>query len=367
MPSVAVRDTPLEMRIEIDRSVRLDHGAANGHNRWHPEIPPAAAVDPGEEVVFELRDARDGTLGPGTPHERLLTAPSLAHPLTGPLEVRGAEPGDVLEVQILGYETDDHGWTGIWPGSGFLGDLFPEPFLVQWRLEDGVARSEQLPGVAVREGVFAGVIGVAPSHELFERALARELELAEAGAEVGLPDAETAAPPVAAEGLRTFPPRENGGNMDIRDLVAGSRLLLPVHEPGAMLSIGDLHFAQGDGEVCISAIETSGTATVRVGLRRDGWRPTFPCWETPARPGRRYFATTGVPVADDGRAADMDLNLATRRALIEMLDYLQGERGLEREPAYVLMSAAVELRLSEVVDKPNPLVSALLPLDVFEE
>jgi formamidase len=211
------------------------------------------------------------------------------------------------------------------------------------------------------------VIGVAPSHELFERALRRERELADGGAEIGLPDADGAAPASAADGLRTFPPRENGGNMDIRDLVAGSRLLLPVHAPGAMLSVGDLHFAQGDGEVCISAIETGGTATVRVGVRRDGWRPTFPCWETPARPGRRYFATTGVPVADDGSAADMDLNLATRRALIEMLGYLQAERGFERDPAYVLMSVAVELRLSEVVDVPNPLVSALLPLDVFEE
>jgi formamidase len=353
-------------RISIDRSVRLDHGAANGHNRWHPDMQPVASVEPGDEVVFELRDARDGTLGPGTPHEALLTLPSLAHPLTGPLAVRGAEPGDVLEVEIVGYETDDHAWTGIWPGSGFLGDLFPDPFLAQWRLEDGFARSEQLPGIAVPAGVFAGVIGVAPSRELLERALAREGALADAGGEVSMPDVEYAAPPEAADGLRTFPPRENGGNMDVRDLQAGSRLLLPVHVPGAMLSIGDLHFAQGDGEVCISAIETGGSATVRVGLRRDGWLPTFPAWEAPARPARGYFATTGIPLDDDGRAGHMDLNLATRRALVEMLDYLQAERGLERQPAYVLMSAAVELRLSEVVDVPNPLVSALMPLDVFE-
>ena len=353
-------------RIEIDRSVRLDHGAANGHNRWHPDLEPVASVDPGAEVVFELRDARDGTLAPGTPHDALPELPSLSHPLTGPLEVRGAEPGDVLEVEILGYETDDHGWTGIWPGSGFLGDLFPDPFLAQWRIEDGLARSDHVPRVAVPAGVFAGVIGVAPSRELFERALRREGELADAGAEVAMPDAETAAPPAAADGLRTFPPRENGGNMDVRDLVAGSRRWLPVHAPGAMLSIGDLHFAQGDGEVCISAIETGGSATVRVGVRREGWRPTFPAWQTPARPGRAYFATTGVPVTDDGAASDMDINVATRRALIEMLDWLRSERGLAREPAYVLMSAAVELRISEVVDYPNPLVSALMPLDVFE-
>jgi formamidase len=223
-----------------------------------------------------------------------------------------------------------------------------------------------VPGVAVPAGVFAGVIGVAPSRELLERALRRERALAEAGAQVAMPDPEGAAPRSAAGGLRTFPPRENGGNMDIRDLQAGSRLLLPVHVPGAMLSIGDLHFAQGDGEVCISAIETGGAATVRVGVRRGGWRLAYPCWEAPARPGRGYFATTGVPIEDDGAAADMDLNVATRRALVEMLDWLQTEHGLDREPAYVLMSAAVELRLSEVVDYPSPLVSALMPLDVFE-
>jgi formamidase len=355
------------IRIEIDRSTRLDHGAAGGHNRWHPEVEPVASVEPGETVTFELRDSRDGTLSRDSTHKDLLAIPSLAHPLTGPLEVRGAEPGDVLEVELLGYETDDFGWTAIWPGSGFLGDLFPEPFLAKWELDAGLARSEQVPGVAVPANVFAGVIGVAPSPQLFETALAREQALAEAGGELALPDPDGAAPPSAGAGLRTFPPRENGGNMDVRDLVAGSRLLLPVHVPGALLSMGDLHFAQGDGEVCISAIETGGEATVRVGLRRDGWRPTLPAWEAPARPGRDYFATTGIPLADDGTQGDLDLNLATRRALIEMLGYLEVEHGLGREAAYVLMSAVVELRMSEVVDVPNPLVSALLPLDVFDD
>jgi formamidase len=353
-------------RIEIDRSTRLDHGAAGGHNRWHPDIAPVASVDPGESVTFELRDSRDGTLTRDSAHEDLLAIPSLAHPLTGPLDIRGAQPGDVLDVEVLGYETDDFGWTAIWPGSGFIGDLFPNPFLARWELEAGHARSEQVPGVAVPAGVFAGVIGVAPSPELFETALTRERALAEAGGGVQLPDSEGAAPASAAAGLRTFPPRENGGNIDVRDLVAGSRLLLPVHAPGALLSIGDLHFAQGDGEVCIAAIETGGTITVRVGLRRDGWRPRFPAWETPPRPGRDYFATTGIPLADDGTQGDSDLNLATRRALVEMLGYLEAEHGLQREAAYVLMSAVVELRISEVVDAPNPLVSALLPLDVFE-
>ena len=210
------------------------------------------------------------------------------------------------------------------------------------------------------------MIGVAPSRELFDRVRAREAALAATGATFEHPTPELAVPREAADGLRTFPPRENGGNMDIRDLVVGAKLWLPVFVPGARLSIGDLHFAQGDGEVCISAIETGGTATLRVDVVRDGSPLRFPRWESPPRPGRRCFATTGIPLDDHGRNADRDLNLATRRALIELLDWLTHTHGLTREAAYVLMSVAAELRISEVVDAPNALVSAALPLDVFE-
>jgi formamidase len=355
-------DTGVTLRIQIDRSTPLHEGAANGHNRWHPDLAPVASVEPGETVTFELRDSRDRQLGRDSTHEDLLATPAIAHPLTGPLEVRGAEPGDVLELEVIGYETDDFGWTAIWPGSGFLGDLFERPFLARWELDDSNARSHQVPGVAVPACVHAGTIGVAPSWELFERARVRE-------AAVGAPNpptAELAWPPEAADGLRTYPPRENGGNMDIRDLGPGARLWLPVHVPGALLSIGDLHFAQGDGEVCISAVETGGSATVRVSLGRGGWRPTFPCYEAPPRAPRAAFATTGIPLTDTGEQGDLDLNLATRRALLELLDWLGSERGLDREAAYVLMSVAAELRVSELVDAPNALVSAALPLDVFE-
>ncbi|MGH2763834.1 MAG: acetamidase/formamidase family protein [Thermoleophilaceae bacterium] len=355
------------LRIEIDRSGPLHEGAEGGHNRWHPDLAPVASVAPGDVATFELRDSRDGLIGPDSGHGDLLDVPGIAHPLTGPLEVRGAAPGDVLELEVLGYETDGFGWTAIWPGSGFLGDLFERPFLARWELAGGVARSEQLPGVAVPACVHAGTIGVAPSPELFERARTREAALGEAGGVIHPPSPERAWPPQAADGLRTYPPRENGGNMDIRDLGPGARLQLPVHVPGALLSVGDLHFAQGDGEVCISAIETGGSATLRVGLRRDGWRPTFPCYEAPPRPPRTMFATTGIPLDDGGWQGDLDLNLATRRALVELLSWLEHERGLAREPAYVLMSVAAELRISELVDAPNALVSAALPLDVFED
>ncbi|MFN2617784.1 MAG: acetamidase/formamidase family protein [Thermoleophilaceae bacterium] len=356
------------MRVRIDRARPLHHGAEGGHNRWAPDLEPAVRVADGAELTLELRDARDGQLTSDSSHRDLLEIEDVTHPLTGPVYVEGAEPGDVLEVEILGFETDDFAWTAIWPGSGVLGDLFDEPYLVTWELREGVARSAALPGVAVEGHPFAGVIGVAPSPELLREQDARERVLADTGAHVELPSDRAAAPPEAAgHGLRTIPPRENGGNLDVRDLVAGSRLLLPVFVPGALLSIGDLHFAQGDGEVCISAIETGGAVSVRVSVEKGGWRPRFPAWESPPRPGRRMFATTGIPLDDDGRNADMDLNLAARRALIEMLDWLTGARGLERQAAYVLMSAAVELRISQAVNPPNRLVSAALPLDVFED
>jgi formamidase len=358
----------MPVRIEIDRSQRLDRGAARGHNRWHPELAPVASVEPGDTVTFEIRDSRDREITRESTHEDMLELPALAHPLTGPVEVAGAQPGDVLELEVLGYETDDFGWTAIFPGAGFLPDVFTRPFVVKWELEDGFARSEQLPGVAVPACTHAGVIGVAPSRELFERVLARERELAEGGARAHLPNPEHAWPPEAAYGLRTYPPRENGGNMDIRDLGPGARLWLPVHAPGALLSVGDLHFAQGDGEVCIAAIETGGSASFRISLASPGgWLPQFPAYQAPPRPERTMFATTGIPLDDAGRQGDLDLNLATRRALLELHGWLTATRELGAEEAYVLMSVAAELRLSEVVDAPNALVSAALPLDVFED
>jgi formamidase len=190
----------------------------------------------------------------------------------------------------------------------------------------------------------------------------REETLRAQGQTVADPFPDAAVPPEAADGLRTIPPRELGGNLDVRQLVAGSRLWLPVDMPGALFSIGDLHFAQGDGEVCGTAIEVAGAVTVRFALHEgSASRPRFPSYETPARPGRRSFATTGIPVD-----AGMDLNVAARTALLEMIDHLERTYGFERAAAYALCSVVVDLRISEVVDVPNPVVSALLPLNVFE-
>jgi formamidase len=331
------------------------------HNRWHPGLEPVATVTPGQEVTFETRDGLDGQLTRDSTHAdagRLNLG--LGHPLTGPVFVEGAEPGNALEVEFVSYESADFGTTAIIPGFGFLADLFPEPYLVKWEIADGRARSAELPGVAVAEDMFAGVVGVAPSHERLERYRAREEALRVRGQPVADPCPEAAAPPAASEGVRTIPPRETGGNMDVRQLVAGSRLWLPVDVRGALFSIGDLHFAQGDGEVCGTAIEVAGSVTVRFAVH-DVPTPAFPAYETPGSAARRSFATVGIPVE-----AGMDLNAAARAALLEMIGHLGRRYGLSRPAAYALCSACVDLRISEVVDVPYPLVSALLPLDVFE-
>ena len=356
------------MRVEVDASVPLAREPGTGHNRWHPDVEPIARVEPGEVITLETRDGIDGQLTRESTHADAAALDlGLGHPLTGPVFVEGIEPGDVLEVEFLAYETADFGITALIPGFGFLADLFPDPFVVQWEIDGDRARSTELPGVAVPGQPFAGVAGVAPSRELLEETRRRENALRDRGGAVADELPETALPPEAADGLRTIPPREGGGNLDIPQLVAGSRLLLPVSVPGALFSVGDLHFAQGDGEVCGTGIEVAGAVTVRFSvLRGPAWRPTFPAYETPAVPARRCFATTGLAVQEDGVQESLDLGVATRRALLEMLDYLEATRGLGREPAYALASAAVDLRLSEVVDIPNPVVSALLPLDVFE-
>ena len=182
-----------------------------------------------------------------------------------------------------------------------------------------------------------------------------------------------AAEPYASQALRTIPPRENGGNLDVPQVREGSRLLLPVHVPGALLSVGDAHFAQGEGEVCGTAIEVAATVTLEVSLRRpdtERWRQRFPAVEytqPPSEAARPWFQTTGIPLDDRGENEDVNVTVAARRALLEMIDWLGAERGLRREQAYVLASVAADLRVAEVVNIPNALVTCSLALDVFEQ
>ena len=363
-------------RIAVERHKSIVVSPANSHNRIWPDLEPVASIDPGEEVELELRDGMDGALTPASDSGALESVDfNTNHPLTGPVEIRGAAPGDVLVVTPTRIVPDGFGTTAVVPGFGVLGDVFQSYFLVVWEVVDGVARSEQMPGIAIHGRPFLGCVAVAPSQELLERATAREAALARTGAFVLEPEPLSAVPavePYASNALRTIPPRENGGNLDVAQVREGSRLLLPVHVPGALLSIGDMHFAQGEGEVSGTAIEIAGTTTVEVSLRRAdtlGWRPTFPAIEyeqAPSPVARPCFQTLGIPLDDDGANGDMDLRLAARRALQEMIGWLSAERGLSREQAYVLTSVAADLRVSEAVNVPNGVVSCRLPLDVFE-
>jgi formamidase len=338
------------------------------HNRWHPDVEPEVVAQPGDVVTLRCIDGLNGQLiRDSTTEDVLAVDHGLPHAMAGPVYVEGAEPGDVLEVEIVSIAPGDFGFTAIFPGFGFLADLFPDPYLVKWDVTAEFATSPSLPGVRIPPAPFPGVVGVAPSHALLAEIRRREDELRARGGAVVDERPDRAVPAAAAGGLRTIPPRENGGNLDTRQLVAGSRLLLPVHVPGALLSLGDVHYAQGDGEVAGTGLEVAADVTVRVGVRkRPAWRPRFPAYETPPEPPRRWFATTGMPVTAEGRNESRDLTLAARAALLEMLGYLETAYGFEPEAAYCLASVTVDLRLSEVVDVPNPVVSALIPLDIFE-
>ena len=364
--------------VEIDRAKRLKDEPTTGHNRFHPDIAPIVSVAEGEEVVLATRDGVDGQMGPATTEADMATMETGAiHPLTGPVFVEGARPGDVLEVEFVDILPQPHAFTAIFPGLGFLRDVFTTPFLVHWELRDGWATSPRLPGVRIPGAPFMGVSGVAPSPAQVRAWTARESELHARGGFVFPPDAAGAVPgrgAAAAEGLRTLPPRENGGNFDVKQLTRGSKLLLPVAVEGALFSTGDGHFAQGDGEVCVTAVERGATAVVRfrvmkgAAASRPFRAPRFshpgyfapPEWAAP----QRFIAAMGMPIRDDGVNEGENLTLACRNALLNLIDLLQ-ERGWSREQAYVLCSVAADLRVSNVVDVPNYVVSALLPEGIF--
>jgi formamidase len=339
--------------------------AAGWHNRWHPAIEPAGEIEPGVATTVETREGTDGVIGPSSTHDDLGRLDfSRAHQLVGPYYIKGAKPSDLLEIEVLEVSTKPFGFTAIFPGFGLLADLFPDPYLLKWELADGFGRSDRLPGVAVPEAAFAGVIGVAPSEAFLAEARELDRSIAAAGGPVIPDQPEGAVPALAADGLRTIPPRELGGNLDIRQLRPGAKLLLRAQVPGGMLSVGDLHFSQGDGEVCGSGIECAGTVTFRVSIVEDAsWQPRMPAFSSPGEPSRPSFATTGIPRGIEGPR--IDLTSAARDALGEMLEYLCAEHDLEREAAYALMSAVVDLRISQLVNMPHPLVTAFVPLDIF--
>jgi formamidase len=364
--------------IEIDRTKRLKDEPEKGHNRWHPDIPPILEVDVGEEVVLETRDASDQQIQPGMSVADLVGLDAkVAHPLTGPVYVKGAKPGDLLEIEYVDIVPQSTGWTRNRPGAGFLRDVFTEPYLVHWNMADDWATSPQLPGVCIPNGSFMGTAGIAPSRAQLDAWTQREADLIARGGFAAPPDAEDAVPssgPIAREGLRTLPPRENCGNVDAKQLTKGSRLLIPVNVDGALYSAGDGHYAQGDSECCITAIEMGATAVVRFRLHEGEAARHNIRWPRFAHPGyfaapewaapRNFIATMGMPIRDNGTQEGEDLTLAARNALLNMIELLQ-ERGWSREQAYIICSVAVDLKVSNIVDLPNVTVSAFLPEDIF--
>jgi acetamidase/formamidase len=308
---------------------RLD--ADSVHYAWDRDIPPRLLVDAGDTIVFETRDSSDRYYNPDSTHADVVRkGPLKGHPLTGPVYVRDAQPGDCLVVEVLDVVAQGgFGWTAIRPGRGLLPqEEFPRHFLQIWDLSNGdTARMRQRDDIAIPIESFPGIMGTA---------------LATPGAH------------------STIPPRENGGNLDLKHLTRGAKLYLPVSVPGALLSVGDAHAAQGDGEVCITAIEMSSTLTLRLDLQA-GRAPREPCVRTSGPLCIRtntqpYFATT---------AHGPDLFDCSRRAVRYLVDHIVAERGLSREEAYVLCSVCVDLKISQIVDAPNWSVAAFLPDSVF--
>ncbi len=297
---------------------------------WDNSLEPALEVEPGEAVELHVRDASDEQISARSGVEDV-TRLDFDHvnPVSGPVFVKGTKPGDVLEVELLEFRPPDWGWTAIIPGFGLLADEFPEPWLRISRVDAERERVVWSDGISLPYRPFPGTIGVAP--------------------------AEPGAHPI-------LPPSRWGGNLDTKHLRAGSTLYLPVGVEGALFSLGDTHAAQGDGEVCGTAIETAMDVTVRLSVRRDFTveAPQYRLPEGLLAPAERsaYHVCTGV--GPDLMGAVKDAVRATVLRLVE-------QHGLGREEAYALCSVAVDLRIHEVVDAPNWVVGAFLPDDIFEK
>ena len=316
-------------------SYSVDHHLSdrepNIHRAFDNSIDPVLTVEPGEVVRFECRDAVDGQLDlQSTADDVPEVSFDPVHPLTGPVAVEGASPGDVLEVELLDLQHKGWGYTLFMPGEmglGLLPDEFPDPGIHVWDLKGDVGKF--VNGIEVPLDPFPGVIGVAPGED-------------------GAHD--------------TLPPRSVGGNMDVKHLTAGSTLYLPVEAEGGLFSTGDCHAAQGDGEVSVTGIEAEMFVTARFDVRED-MDIEQPQFET-----RGPFTPTGVDEPMYGTTGiDDDLMEATRKAVRHMIEHLHTERGLTRGEAYILCSAIVDLKINEVVDAPNWTVSAYLPESIFPE
>lgn len=299
------------------------------HLAWDHTIPPVARVRSGDVVSFDLLDASCGQITDASTADAIRALDfSRVDQVNGPIYVEGARPGATLEIEFLDFTPASWGWTAIIPGFGLLADEFTEPALKIWDLSDGRdGWAAFAPGINIPLAPFCGEVGLAP----------------------------------AADGaLSTIPPYRHGGNMDTKHLTMGARLWLPVEVEGGLFSIGDGHAAQGDGEVCGTAIETPMRAEVRLTVR-DDIRVVEPQFRTAGPIAARTNA--GPFHATDGIGPD--LMAAARNAIRHMIDHLGEAHGLSRADAYMLCSVAVDLKICEIVDAPHWVVAAFLPEVIF--
>ncbi|MBC8751831.1 formamidase [Paraburkholderia sp. WC7.3g] len=369
----------------IKPGVPLAEQAELGHNRWHPDIPFLSTVKPGEEIIIESLDFLDAQIkdNDSTDDVRDIDL-TRAHPLTGPFHIEGAEPGDLLVVDLLDIKPiTPVGFSGVFAksnGGGFLGDYFPDAAKAIWDLKGLYATSRHIPGVRIAGLTHPGLMGCLPSTELLAEWNRREAPLAELGL-AKPPEPSTAVlrgvrgaafDRMAKEAARTVPPREHGGNTDIKDLSSGTRIFFPVYVKGAGFSMGDLHFSQGDGEISFcGAIEMDGATHVGFDLIKGGMAkynlsaPVF--MPSPIRPHYDQWLTFEGISVENGKNYYMDATVAYRQACLKAIDYLK-QHGFTGPQAYMLLTAApVEGRIGGIVDIPNCSATVSLPLAIFEK
>ena len=350
----------------------------NVHNRWHPDIPMTCWVNPGEEFILETYDWTGGFIKNNDSADDVRDIDlTTVHYLSGPVGVKGAQPGDLLVVDLLdiGAKEDSlWGFNGFFSkknGGGFLTDYFPQAQKSIWDFHGMFTSSRHVPGVRYAGLIHPGLIGCLPDQKMLDIWNTREQALIDSNPTAGLANPPSpgtahtgkatgaAKAKVAAEGARTVPPREHGGNCDIKDLSRGSKIFFPVYVDGAGLSVGDLHFSQGDGEITFcGAIEMAGWVHMRVQIIKGGMakygikNPIFkPSPITPTY--NDYVIFEGISVDDSGKQYYLDVNVAYRQACLNAIEYLK-KFGYSGAQAYsILGTAPVQGHISGVVDVPN--------------
>lgn len=377
------------IKVDLTQSPTLNE---NIHNRWHPDIPMACWVNPGDEFILETFDWTGGFIKNNDSADDVRDIDlSTVHYLSGPVGVKGAEPGDLLVVDLLdiGAKQDSlWGFNGFFSkknGGGFLTEHYPLAQKSIWDIHGMFTKSRHVPGVSYAGLIHPGLIGCLPDHKMLEMWNTREQELIDSDpSNTGLanpPFAGTAhmgkltgeaKAKAAATAARTVPPREHGGNCDIKDLSRGSKVYFPVYVDGAGLSVGDLHFSQGDGEITFcGAIEMAGWVHMKVTLIKGGMakygikNPIFK--PSPIKPVYNdYLIFEGISVDEQGKQLYLDVNVAYRQACLNAIEYLK-KFGYSGAQAYsILGTAPVQGHISGVVDVPNACATLWLPTEIFD-